>query len=70
MSKRLVMSFSTTEGSSTSISLDEPKDGLTESEVRTVMENIINKNIFNTGKGDVAGIKTAEVITTTTETLI
>jgi hypothetical protein len=34
------------------------------------MENIISDNIFNSTKGDLTGVKAAEVVTTTREVLI
>lgn len=70
MSKRLLMTFITAQGGQTSLTLDAPKDDLTEAEVRTVMENIISNNIFNSTKGDLTGVKAAEVVTTTREVLI
>ncbi len=70
MAKRLLMAFKTFDGSTTSLTVDEPKDGLTEAEVRAVMDNIIVKNIFNTNKGDLIEVKSAEIITTTEEILI
>ena len=70
MAKKLVMSFLTAQGATSSMTVDEPKEALTEAEVRTVMESIIAQNIFNTSKGDLAEIKSAEVITTTEEILI
>lgn len=70
MAKRLLMSFITAQGGQSSLTLDAPKDGLTETEVRTVMEAIITNNIFNTSNGDLAGVKAAEIVTTTKEILI
>ena len=70
MAKRLVMTFATAGGSTSSLTLDDPKAGLTEAEVRAVMDSIIAQNVFNTKSGDMASVKAAEVITTTTETLI
>lgn len=70
MAKRLLMSFITAQGGQSSLTLDAPKDGLTETEVRTVMEAIITKNIFNTSNGDLTGVKAAEIVTTTKEILI
>jgi hypothetical protein len=70
MAKRLVMTFLTAQGTNSSLSLDEPKEGLTEAEVRTVMQSIITQNVFNTTKGDLTEIKSAEIITTTEEILI
>jgi len=70
MSKKLSMSFATSLGGQSSLTVDEPKEGLTEADVRTVMDSIITNNIFNTTKGNLAGVKAAEIVTTTTETLI
>lgn len=70
MAKRLLMTFVTAQGTNTSLTLDEPKEGLTEAEVRTVMQSIITQNVFNTTKGDLTEIKSAEIITTTEEILI
>lgn len=70
MNRKLVMSFSTVEGTTSSMSIEEPKEDLAEPEVRAVMESIITANIFNTSKGDLAGIKSAQIITTTEEVLI
>jgi hypothetical protein len=70
MAKKLVMSFITAQGATSSMTVDAPKDGLTEAEVRTVMESIITQNFFNTTKGDLTEIKSAQIITTTEELLI
>jgi len=70
MAKRLLMAFTTLDGATTSLTVDEPRDGLTEAEVRAVMDNIIAKNIFETKKGDLFEIKSAEIISTTEEILI
>ena len=70
MSKRLLMSFVTAQGGRSSLSLDAPKDGLTEAEVRNAMETVVTNNVFNTSKGDLTGIKSAEIVTTTKEILI
>ncbi|MEL7648038.1 MAG: DUF2922 domain-containing protein [Sedimentibacter sp.] len=70
MAKRLVMTFVTAQGTNSSMTVDEPKDELTEAEVRTVMESIITQNVFNTAKGDLTEIKSAEIITTTEQILI
>jgi len=70
MAKKLVMSFATAQGSTSSMTIDDPKDALAASEVRAVMESVITQNVFNTSKGDLSEIKSAEVITTTEEILI
>lgn len=70
MAKRLVMAFKTFEGTTSTLTVDEPKDGLTEAEVRAVMDTIVAQNIFNTNSGDLIEVKSAEIITTTEEILI
>ena len=70
MAKRLVMAFKTFEGTTSTLTVDEPKDGLTEAEVRAVMDTIVAQNIFNTNSGDLIEVKSAEIITTIEEILI
>lgn len=70
MAKKLIMGFLTVQGSTSSLNVDEPKDGLLESDVRTAMESIITQNIFNTSKGDLSQVKSAKIVTTTEEILI
>lgn len=70
MAKKLLMSFVTSLGGASSLTLDEPRIDLTEAEVRTVMESIITNDLFNTTTGNLAEVKAAEIVTTTTETLI
>lgn len=70
MARKLSMSFATGLGGQTSLSLDEPIVGLTETEVRAAMDVIITHNVFNTTKGDLTGVKAAEIVTTSKETLI
>ncbi len=70
MAKKLVMSFLTAEGATSSMTVDAPKDELTGAEVEAVMESIITQNFFNTSKGDLKEVKSAQIITTTVEVLI
>jgi hypothetical protein len=64
------MIFKTAGGKTFTMNVDEPKDELTEAEVRTVMDTIIADNIFNTSSGDVVEIKSAGIVTTAEEILI
>lgn len=70
MSKRLSMYFTTAQGGRSPITIDSPKQDLSGEEVKGVMEIIINNNVFDTAKGDLLEIKSAEVVTTTKEVLI
>lgn len=44
--KKLVMTFKTVLGKKVSISLDNPKEGLTEGEIKAAIDNILSKNKF------------------------
>lgn len=70
MAKKLLMSFVTSLGGQSSLTLDQPKAGLSDTEVREAMNLVITSNLFNTTKGNLTEVKSAEIITTTTETLI
>ncbi len=70
MTKKLLMIFKTAGGKTFTMNVDEPKDELTEAEVRTVMDTIIADNIFNTSSGDVVEVKSAGIVTTAEEILI
>lgn len=58
----LQMTFLTQGGSRATISLDNPKDDLTEAEVVAAMDQIIAKNIFNTSSGDLVAKHSARII--------
>lgn len=70
MAKKLVMTFKTFEGTTSTLSIDEPKADLTDVEVEAVMDTIIAQNIFKSNGGDLVAVKSAEIITTTEEILI
>lgn len=70
MAKKLTMTFKTAEGTASTLTVDDPKDGLTNAEVRAVMDTIIAQNIFNTNSGDLVDVKSAEIITTTEQVII
>lgn len=67
MAKKLVMIFKTAKGTTSTLTVDEPKDDLTETEIRAVMDTIVSKNVFSTNSGDLVDVKSAELTTTTTE---
>ena len=52
MTKTLEMVFKNTAGKETVLRLPDPKDGLTLAEVNTVMQKIVEKNIFQTESGE------------------
>lgn len=67
--KTLRMSFAAADGSSMSLSLDNPKDDLTQAEIESAMDTIIGKNIFESTGGDLVTKKDAKIIDTTTNDL-
>lgn len=66
--KRLVMSFKNTFWRVIFISVDDPREGVDEAEIKKVMYMIVEKNIFDPNVGDIVEIVEAKiVITDTTE---
>lgn len=43
---RLVMTFKNRIGKQVTISIEDPRDDLTEEEIKTAMETIVTKNVF------------------------
>lgn len=66
---KLEMEFKNAEGKKFTLSLDEPREDVTESEIRAVMDEVVTKNVFITTGGDVTTPVGARVITTTIEEL-
>ena len=64
--KKLVMVFKNSVGKNVSISKDDPKDNITETEIKTTMELIVEKNIFK--KNDYAFVEAVEAKIVTTDT--
>ena len=64
--KQLVMVFKNSVGKNVSISIDDPKDNITETEIKTTMELIVEKNIFK--KNDYAFVEAVEAKIVTTDT--
>jgi len=55
------MRFVTQAGSRVTISLDNPKDTLTEAEVTAAMDQIIASNIFTASGGDLVSKDSAQI---------
>ena len=66
--KRLVMTFKTTDDKKVSLSVDNPREDITESEIKDAMDLVVSKNIFAPNGGDiVATVEAKVVVTDTTE---
>ena len=63
---KLVMTFKTTDDKKVSLTVDNPREDLTEEEVKTAMELIKEKNIFAPGGADLASLVSAKVVETDT----
>ena len=69
MSKSLVMSFMNEEGKKSSISVNTVKEDVTETEVASVMDLIIEKNLFQSSGGDFKLKDSAQIVEKSTEKL-
>lgn len=66
LNKKLVMTFKTTDDKKVSLTVDNPREDLSEEEVKTAMELIIEKIIFAPGGADLASLVSAKVVQTDT----
>jgi len=62
MSKTLQMVFQNQLGKNISISIPEVREDVTEGEIKTLMNLIIAKNIFESTGGDLASVMSASLI--------
>jgi hypothetical protein len=63
MAKTLQMVFQNQAGKNVSISVPEIKEEITEAEIKTLMQTIIAKNIFESTGGDLITIMEASLVT-------
>lgn len=66
LNRKLVMTFKTTDDKKVSLTVDNPREDLTEEEVKACMELIKDKNIFAPGGADLASLVSAKVVETDT----
>ena len=66
MAKTLELTFNGEDGGSVKISVRNPKDSLTPTEIKTAMEQMVQANIFTSSEGDIVGVKSARMIDRTT----
>ncbi len=64
VTQRLEMVFKNALGRTNKLSVDDVADDLTELEVQTVMQSIVDANIFDASGGEFVGIDSARVVTT------
>lgn len=66
INKRLVMTFKTTDDKKVSLSVDDPREDITESEIKSAMDLVVDKNIFAPNGADIVSIVEAKVVVTDT----
>ena len=64
--KRLVMTFKTTDDKKVSLSVDNPREDITESEIKDAMDLVVSKNIFAPNGDDIVQAVEAKVVVTDT----
>ena len=64
--KRLLMTFKTTDDKKVSLSVDNPREDITESEIKDAMDLVVSKNIFAPNGGDIVSVVDAKVVVTDT----
>ena len=65
-SKKLVMTFKTDDDRKVSLSVDNPREDITENEIKSAMELIVSKNIFAPNGSDIVAVVEAKVVVTDT----
>ena len=64
--KKLMMTFKTDEDNNVSISLDEPRDNITEQEIQNAMNIILNNDIFAPNGETLISLVGAKIVETGT----
>ena len=64
--KKLIMTFKTNDDKKISLSIDDPREDLLESEIKSAMDLVVSKNIFAPGGSDIAEAISAKVVVTDT----
>ncbi|MBO3443436.1 DUF2922 domain-containing protein [Clostridium sp. CCUG 7971] len=66
LTKKLLMTFKNSDDKKISLSVEDPKDDITEEEIKSAMELILAKNIFAPNGMDLVAVVEAKVIVTDT----
>ena len=64
MNQRLEMNFIKTDGASARISMPNPDENLEAAQVKSIMEDVINADVFAPGGADLAVAESARIVTT------
>lgn len=63
---KLLMTFKTDLDKKVSLILEDPREDLTEAEIKSAMDLIVSKNIFTINKADIVAAINAKVVVTDT----
>ncbi len=63
---KLLMTFKTDLDKKVSLILEDPREDLTEAEIKSAMDLIVSKNIFTINKADIVSAINAKVVVTDT----
>lgn len=63
---KLLMTFLTESGKKVSLFVTDPRDNVTEAEIKAVMELVVAKNIFAPGGDNIISAKEAKIVQTET----
>lgn len=66
VNKKLVMTFKTTDDKSVSLSIENPREDITEDEIKDAMELVVSKNIFAPNGANIDSCVGAKVVVTDT----
>ena len=66
VNKKLLMTFKTTDDKNVSISVDEPREDITEKEIHDAMTLILNKDIFFPNGSTLVSLVGAKIVETGT----
>lgn len=64
MDKSLVMTFLNENNKKVSISVDDPREDVTQEEIKIVMDSIVSKNIFISNGGNLIKVEGAKIVST------
>ncbi|MGL5713058.1 MAG: DUF2922 domain-containing protein [Paraclostridium sp.] len=63
---KLLMTFLTDSGRKVSLFVTDPRDNVTEAEIKAVMDLVVEKNIFAPNGDDIVSAKEAKIVQTET----
>lgn len=64
--KKIVMYFKKTDGKNMSITIEDPKDDVTEQQIKAAMDLVVSKDVFMKGNYGIESAVKAQIVTTNT----